>query len=133
MPRLSTIAVRASLIYLGLGFTMGALLLINKAIGLDSALWGLLPIHIEFLLLGWMAQLAIGVGFWILPRFGGERGHVTLAWLSVVLLNGGMILLFGSALLKVPRSGLLISRVMVTLAVIAFAAHAWPRVKPRGS
>ncbi|MFP3853335.1 MAG: hypothetical protein ACLFWD_03465 [Anaerolineales bacterium] len=133
MPRLSVVAVRASLIHLAAGFTLGAIMLINKGLALDPALWGLLPIHIEFLLLGWMAQLAMGVGFWILPRFSGERGNVTLAWLAVVLLNVGLLALFLAGILRTGRPGLLVSRGITALGVLAFAAHAWPRVKRRGA
>lgn len=133
MPGLSVVAVRASLVNLAIGFTLGALLLINKGLAIDPALWGLLPIHIEFLLLGWMAQLAMGVGFWILPRFSGERGNVTLAWLAVVLLNAGLLVLFVAGIMRTARIGLLASRSMTAVAVIAFAAHAWPRVKERGA
>ena len=69
MPRLSQWYIRSAFIYLFLGFTIGALLLANKGIPLHPALWGWLPIHIEFLLIGWLLQLILGMAFWILPRF----------------------------------------------------------------
>ena len=87
MPRLSRWFIRAALLYLTLGFTFGGLMLFNKGVPLSVWLWRLLPAHVEFLLLGWTVQLATGVGFWILPRFGSLRGNERIAWVSFVLLN----------------------------------------------
>lgn len=66
--------------YLVLGFTLGLLLLVNKGVPIHPALWRLLPAHAEFLLLGWTLQLALGVAYWILPRFGTRRGAVWCGW-----------------------------------------------------
>ncbi|NOZ73444.1 MAG: hypothetical protein GXP38_16340 [Chloroflexi bacterium] len=76
MPRLSTWFVRASLIYLALGVTLGGLLLAEKGIPFYPALWIALPVHMEFLLIGWMVQLAMGMAYWILP-LPGDRHAVT--------------------------------------------------------
>lgn len=65
MPRLSVWFVRASLLYLLAEVTFGALLLANKGIAYYPPIWNLFPIHIEFLLVGWLVQLALGVAFWI--------------------------------------------------------------------
>jgi hypothetical protein len=94
MPRLSCWFLRASLLYLAVGFTLGALLLFHKGIPLHPALWRLLPPHIEFVLLGWTMQLAMGVAFWILPRYrqGSEHGREVTAGLAFVLLNGGVLM-----------------------------------------
>lgn len=132
MPALSRWAVRASLLHLTAGFTLGALLLINKGIGLHPGLGALLPTHVELLLLGWMAQLALGVAFWILPRFGGRRGNLALAWAAIGLLNAGVLLAgLGPAL---GAAGLTVAagRALTLGAGVAFALHAWPRVKPPG-
>ena len=42
----------------------------------QPALWRLLPAHIELLLLGWTLNLALGMAYWILPRYktGAPRG-----------------------------------------------------------
>ena len=93
MPRLSVWAIRTALVYLGLGFTWGALMLSQKGVPLDTAVWRMLPMHIEFVLAGWTMQLAMGVAFWILPRFsrGSARGNESLAWTAYVLLNVGVL------------------------------------------
>ena len=78
MPRLSQWIIRATFIYLLVGFTVGAFLLAHKGVPLHPALWSLLPAHIEFLLMGCVVQLTMGVAFWILPRYG--RNRVTAEW-----------------------------------------------------
>ncbi len=135
MPRYSVWAVRAALLYLALGFTLGALLLFHKGIPISGALWAVLPLHIEALLVGWTVQLAIGVAFWILPRFRKppKRGNERLAWLSFGLLNLG-VWLVGLGPLLAPTGPLVLGgRLAEVLAGIAFVLHAWPRVKPPGA
>lgn len=131
MPRLSLWFVRASLIYLLLGFTFGALILAQKGISYYPPVWYLFPVHVEFLLIGWLAQLAMGVAFWILPRFstGQPRGNVGLIWASFALINAG--LLIGSAQPWFPVATLT-ARIVEVVAGIIFAIGLWRRVKPHG-
>jgi hypothetical protein len=133
MPNLSIWFVRAALVHLTLGFTMGALMLANKGVMLHPAMLRLLPAHIEFLLMGWTLQLALGVAFWILPRFMSERprGNERLAWLSFVLLNGGVWLVVLGGVLRGPAGVVLLGRVAEMGAAVAFAAHLWPRIISR--
>lgn len=131
MPRLSVWFVRASLIYFLLGFTFGALILAEKGISYYPLVWILFPIHIEFLFVGWFAQLAMGVAFWILPRFstGQPRGNENLVQLSFVLINMGIILTVLNFWLP-PAT--LIGRAVEASAGILFAIGLWRRVKPHG-
>ena len=130
MPRLSCWFVRAALIHLALGFTLGSLLLFNKGVPLHPLVWRLLPAHIEFLLLGWTAQLALGVAFWILPRFRGSRGDDRPAWAAFVLLNAGVWLAGAGASLAAPAVIPFLGRAVEVGAAVAFAVHAWPRIRP---
>ncbi len=130
MPRLSVWFVRAALLYLALGLTLGMLLLWNKGIPLDPQVWRLLPAHIEFLLLGWTVQLALGVAFWILPRWQTQRGDVRPAWLAFGLLNAGIWCVVLAGWLSLPGWVTTLGRVGEAAAAGAFALHAWPRVKP---
>ncbi|MBW7885093.1 MAG: hypothetical protein H3C34_21150 [Caldilineaceae bacterium] len=130
MPRLSVLLVRAALIYLALGITIGALLLWNKGVPLHPLLWRLLPAHMEFLLLGWTVQLAMGIAFWILPRWQSKRGNVRFVWAAFVLLNAGIWLVVLPAWFGAQNSVVILGRGLETTAVGAFALHAWPRVKP---
>jgi hypothetical protein len=135
MPRLSVWTLRLALMYLLAGFTLGALILANKGLGFDAALWNLLPAHVDFLLLGWTVQLVIGVAFWILPRFSKapRRGNENLAWTAVILLNAGIwIDCVGPLVLHISYLSLL-GRGLLILAAAVFAVHAWPRVKPSGA
>ena len=132
MPRLSTWFIKASLIYLATGFTLGALMLANKGLRFSPLAWRLLPVHIELLLTGWIVQLAMGVAFWILPRFQSSRGDVRPAWAAFALLNGGLLLVAAGTLLGAPGWIALAGRLAEVAAVAAFALNAWPRVKPIG-
>jgi hypothetical protein len=134
MPRLSIAMLRSALAYLALGFTFGGLLLFHKGVPLSPWLWNLLPAHIEFLLFGWTVQLIMGVAVWILPRFSQapRRGNLPLAWAAFGLLNLGVWLvglapIFGNS--PVP---LLLGRAAEVGAALAFALHAWPRLKALG-
>jgi hypothetical protein len=132
MPRLSCWFIRASLIYLVIGFTMGALLLFHKGVPVHPLLWQMLLPHIEFLLLGWTLQLAMGVAFSILPRYlhGPGRGNEALAWLAFGLINAGVILAGVGWMMGTPSLVPFLGRLAEAGAALAFVMHAWPRVKP---
>lgn len=134
MPRLSVWFLRSALFSLGFGFTLGALMLFNKGIPINPFLWRLLPAHIEFLLIGWIVQLIMGVGFWILPRFLHEpkRGNVALAWFAFGLVNLGIWLSGLGPLLANSAWMSTAGLIAEGLAAMAFALHAWRRVKPFG-
>ena len=132
MPRLSVWFVRASLTYLLLGFFFGALILAQKGISFYPPVWNLFPLHVEFLLVGWLIQLAMGVAFWIIPRFSGAspRGPVGLFWLSFALLNAGI---FATTLQYWFPNILLIGRIAEAGAGILFLVGSWRRIKPQGA
>jgi len=131
LPRLSCWFIRASLVYLLLGFSFGSLLLANKGIVFYPSLWRLLPSHMEFLLIGWMVQLVFGVAFWILPRFGegSPRGKESLVWGAWSLLNLGIWLVVMQPVFNQAWFSL-IGRVSEMAGVLAFVFVIWKRVKP---
>lgn len=133
MPRLSRWFIRSALVYLALGFTLGGLMLSNKGVPLSPLLWRLLPAHIECLLMGWTVQLMMGVAFWILPRFQGQRGNETPAWAAFFLLNAGVLLAGFGPTLALAGGVMTAGRMAEVAAVAAFAIHAWPRIKPAGA
>lgn len=134
MPRPSVWLLRAALVHLALGFTVGAVLLAHKGIPFapDATLL-LRPAHRELLLVGWTIQLVMGVAFWIFPRrrlSGSPYGRESLAWLAFALLNGGVWLaIAGSA--NVPWL-VLLGRAAEAGAAAAFAANLWGRVRAFG-
>ncbi len=133
MPRLSQWMIRTAFIYLLLGFTFGALLLIHKGLPLHPALWGWLPTHIEFLLLGWIVQLTMGVAFWILPRYWGKprRPKETYPKIAFVLLNLGIWLVVAGTTFRAGQWVLFSGRAVEVGAVAIFALHAWKRIVSR--
>jgi hypothetical protein len=130
VPALTVCAVRMALSYLGVGFTIGALMLGARGLSTSSELLRLRPLHLEFLLIGWTAQLAFGMAFWILPRRPGlGRGNERLAWASLLLLNLGMLSVGMGALLGPPSGVIIAGRFAELLAGLVFAAHAWQRAR----
>lgn len=133
MPRLSVYYIRASMIYLVVGFTLGGLLLANKGFMISPTVWMLLPVHIEFDLIGWLVQLAMGVAFWILPRFskGPLRGNERLSWLAFLLINAGILLVASDSIVDsnwLQQMG----RVMEIVSLILFVMGNWRRIKAHG-
>jgi cbb3-type cytochrome oxidase subunit 1 len=135
MTRLSVCTVRTALLYLGVGFLIGALMLTQKGLPFDPALLRMLPMHIEFVLVGWTLQLAMGIAFWILPRFSREPryGNQTFGWLAYALLNIGVLCAGVGQWLSAPFAVFLFGRLTELLACFFFAWHVWPRVKPVGA
>ena len=132
MPRLSVWLVRTALGFLAVGMSVGAVVL--AAIGLGDAPWRarLVPVHAEFLLVGWTVQLVLGVAYWILPRntTGPERGSPVAGWAAYAALNAGVVLAalggaLGSQVTLLAATG----RAMEVLAAIAFVVQAWPRIR----
>jgi hypothetical protein len=125
--------IKLSFGYLLLGFTFGALLLAHKGQPLHPILWAWLPAHIEWLLFGWVAQLTLGVAFWIMPRFWKEprRGNTTGAFVAIVLLNAGIWLATLGPVLQLSPWALIAGRLLEVAAALAFAHAIFPRVVGR--
>ena len=134
MPRLTVWLVRSALCYLAIGVLAGAVLLVNRGVFLGAWVGRLLPVHIEFLLIGWTLQLALGVAFWILPRFrsGSERGREGFVWLAYVLLNTGVIAVAVGQVMGLPPAVPFLGHAAEALGAAAFSLHAWPRIKVYG-
>jgi hypothetical protein len=128
--------IRTALVWVAVGYTLGAAVLFNKGLPTWAWLWNLRSAHVHLLLVGWMVQLAAGVAFWILPRLDphGSRGAERPVWLSYVLLNAGVVM----AALHDPLAGwpglarwlAVGAAICYALAALAFARHAWTRVVP---
>jgi len=153
MPRTSRISVKASIIYLAIGATLGAILLFNRWIPLGSGVYALRASHVQFLVVGWLTQLIMGVGWWLFPplpiglrgntgrpmRWGqAQRGSERLFWIALVCLNAGVLLyaLFDPlhswtqiALFDVLAGS---SSLFLLTAAVLFVVNLWGRVRELG-
>jgi len=129
--------VRAALLHLGVGFTLGALLLLDKAAPFSPEVWRLWPIHVELTLVGWVMQLAMGVAFWIMPRFSRLPNRyglrTTYAWAAFALLNAGVLAVSAGSWWHALDALTLAGRAAELAAVGLFVVHLWPRIKPPGA
>jgi hypothetical protein len=134
VPFLSVLLVRTALCWLAAGAAMGALLLASKALPLPGEVFRLFHVHSEAVLVGWMVQFAMGVAWWILPKFPRlpERGPAAPVWAAWLLLNAGVLLAGVGRSLGAPDGVVMAGRSAELLAAAAFAAAAWPRIKAFG-
>jgi predicted Kef-type K+ transport protein len=109
-------------------------MLAQKGTPFNPAVLRMLPLHIEVVLLGWTLQLAMGIAFWILPRFSHEPRYGTqrYGWIAYVLINVGVLSVGLGGWLAISPFIPLAGRALELAAVIFFLLHAWPRVKPIG-
>ncbi len=134
MPTLSRYFIRSALIYLGIGFTIGGLILSAKGGFVDARVWSWLPMHIVLLVDGWLIQLALGVAYWILPRIQlNERGRRSWAWAGFTILQLGLgLTLLTGVNLWLPAAQVLFAPAVIlqVIGVVLFAVHVWPRIRP---
>jgi hypothetical protein len=154
MPSTSRAFVKASLVYLAVGAVLGALLLVNRWIPMGSRIAALRISHVEFLVVGWLTQLIMGVAWWLFPplvaglrpgepkpirRGQAQRGSEPVFWMTFVSLNLGILLraLFGPlySWTKVdPFNALVgISGWFLLAAAIGFVLNMWGRVRELGA
>lgn len=131
MPTLSRWLVRLALIEFLVGAAIGALMLSARGLSALEWIWVLRPLHVELVTFGWIVNLAFGVAYWILPRLprGTPRGASAPAVAAGVLLNVGVLLGGFGPVLGARVAGPLAGRAAELLAAIAFALHAWRRVR----
>jgi hypothetical protein len=141
MDPLSSVMLRAALIWLLAGFVIGAAMLTDRALPGQWRLW-MAPSHAHMLFVGWFLQFAVGVAYWLLPRrrsterpLGyGERA----AYVAVVALNLGLVLRIIAE--PAERTGnesdgtmvlLIASALLQVAAALIFVTQLWPRVAAR--
>ena len=134
MPFPSVLLVRTALCWLAAGVAMGALLLASKAAPLPAGVLRLFHAHSEAVLVGWMVQFAMGVAWWILPKYPRlpERGPAAPVWAAWLLLNVGVVLAGVGRSVGASDGLVMAGRMAETLAAAVFAAGMWPRVKAFG-
>ena len=141
MPPLVRLFVRTSFLYFLAAFVLGALMALDGWLGLGRWLRAVYLSQLHLLVVGWITQLALGVAYWMFPRFRKDmnpepRGPDRLTWAVFILLNAGLILrfLFEPFYLMGPSAWLAatvaLSGVLQALAALAFAVLIWGRVRP---
>ncbi len=150
MDRISIVMVRAALAWLVLGFVVGGLMLVDRAIPGDWRAW-MAPSHGHILFVGWFLQFALGIAYWLLPRkrqpelplgYPEKPGFVAVAALNLGLLAR----VAAEPFERVGRASdvtltlLAVSAILQVAAVVIFVTQLWPRIygrnklgKPAGS
>ena len=141
MDRLSSLMLRAALVWLLAGFVIGAAMLTDRAVPGEWRLW-LAPSHAHILFIGWFLQFAVGVAYWLLPRRRTPRQPLGypegIAFLAVVALNLGLLLRIAAE--PAERTGLgndatltllAASALLQVAAAAVFVIQLWPRVAAR--
>lgn len=133
MPSLSRWCVRAALVYLVAGMTIGSWMLIRQAQG--SAVGRPWPtLHAHILLIGFLLLLVMGVAFWMFPRVKGQRPGRDIGWVSFGLFNAGLVLRIVAEPLSIDgdvvwRTVLGVAAVLPTLGALMFGIAILPRVR----
>ena len=140
MPPIARTFVKAAFVYFLVAFLLGALMMLDRWLAFSRWLRVVYMSQLHLLMVGWITQLAIGVAYWIFPRFLKEqdprpRGSDTLAWLVLISLNAGLLLRFliEPFYLMGPGSWLAalmaLSGVLQALAAVGFGWIIWGRIR----
>ena len=140
MPPLARTFVKAAFVYFIVAFLLGALVVLERWLGFSRWLRTVYLGQVHLLMVGWITQLAIGVAYWMFPRFlrrqdPRPRGSDTLAWLVFVALNTGLVL----RLILEPfylmgggpwlAAAMVLSGFLQALAAVGFGLLIWGRVR----
>jgi len=141
MDPVSVRFARAALIWLVLGFTLGALMLSDALVSGSWRVW-FAPTHGHILFVGWFLQFAVGVGYWLLPRKRpthrplGYREDAANA--AFALLNLGLLLrVIAEPAGRIGDDSWVIDYTLAILSILQLAAIAiiahqlWSRITPR--
>lgn len=128
MPRTTIYSLRLALMWFVIGITLGAVMMIDIGVGFYGVSSKLLHTHLHVMLFGWLVQTIFAVAYWMLPRFGRERPRAALAIASIGSVNAASLV--SLALPWMHVHGLV--TILEIASFLAFATHAWPRVKAFG-
>jgi hypothetical protein len=142
MDRLTTVMVRAALLWLLLGIILGGAMLTDRLLPGDWVVW-FAPTLGHILFVGWFLQFAIGIAYWLLPRKRSNPARPlgyreNLAFAAVVGLNLGLALRVIAEPLEhaghasdITLTLLTISAILQIASIATFVVELWPRVAPR--
>jgi len=125
MDRYVVSFLRASLIWLGAGVSLGVAMAVHPAWVIDRTA------HLHMLLLGFVTMMISGVAYHVLPRFAAAplysprlaAVHLVIANVGVAVLAGGFIVRFSSTALAMPM--LAAGGVLSAAGAFALAWNLW--------
>jgi heme/copper-type cytochrome/quinol oxidase subunit 1 len=126
MPTVSIWMIRAALSWMIVGGSIGLTLMLAQIPSLEWAYPFLYqPPHGAIMMLGWVIQLAMGVGYWMLPRYitpEGDhlRGSPQGMWICAGLLNTSVLGFLINPLLKEPLE--MINYPLLLISMVLFAS-----------
>jgi heme/copper-type cytochrome/quinol oxidase subunit 1 len=137
MPPLTRWFIKSAMVYFITALLVGVMLMSQTLLTLPPLLAALSPVYFHLFMVGWVAQLIFGVGFWLFPTRSKEqpRGDERIAWATYWLLNVGLVLRVISEPLNSlePQTVwgwlLALSAVLQWLAGMGFVVNTWGRVK----
>lgn len=141
MDPISVKMVRAALIWLAIGFLLGALMLSDATVPGDWRYW-FAPTHGHILFVGWFLQFAVGIAYWLLPRQRTDDRPLgyneRAALLSLVTLNIALVLRVGAEpamrigyLTDISEIVLVVSAIGHVTAIGIIVVQLWGRIIPR--
>ena len=141
MPPLVRYFVKASFVYFVAAFVLGALMMLDRWLPFSRWLRVMYISQLHLLVVGWITQLAIGVAYWMFPRFRKEddprpRGSDALTWVVLLCLNAGLLLRFIAEPFSLMGArpwlaGLVaLSGLLQAAAAIGFGLLIWNRIRP---
>jgi hypothetical protein len=140
MPPIARTFIKAAFAYFILAFLLGALMMLERWLGFSRWLKAVYLSQLHLLMVGWITQLAIGVAYWMFPRYrkeqaSGPRGSDALAWAVLIALNAGLLMrfVFEPLYLMGPQPWLAaiaaLTGVLQALAAIGFGLLIWGRIR----
>jgi hypothetical protein len=141
MPPIARVFVKAAFLNFLVAFLLGALMMLDRWLAISRWLRVVYMSQLHLLVVGWITQLAIGVAYWIFPRFLKEqdprpRGSDALAWFVLISLNVGLLLRFLVEPFHLMESRpwlaalMALSGVLQALAALGFGWIIWGRIRP---
>jgi hypothetical protein len=140
MPPIARTYIKVAFAHFLFAFLLGALMMLDSWLSLGRWLRVVYVSQLHLLMVGWITQLAIGVAYWIFPRFLKEqnpqpRGSDRLAWAVLICLNAGLLLRFllEPFYLMGPQPWLAallaLSGVLQAVAALGFGWLIWGRIR----
>ena len=143
MDRLSAIMLRAAFVWLLAGAIVGFAMMIDEVLPGAWRAW-MAPTHGHMLFVGWFAQFALGIAYWLLPRKRTPERPLgydeRLGLAAVAMLNVGLVLrVVAEPAQRAGHDGDWVTVVLGCSGALQIAAFAifvvrfWPRVAPRAA